>query len=74
MLICFSGIWLHESGVLGASPDGIVTKPPVVAVHYQNSLMTTLMPPTIVEVKCPYSVRDMTVEYAVEHLKDFFIG
>lgn len=29
------GLWLHESGVLAASPDGLITKPPQQQVHFQ---------------------------------------
>ena len=55
---------MHPSGVLAASPDGIVTKPPTVQAE----------PPTLVEVKCPYSARDMKVTDAATSLKGFFLG
>ena len=42
-----TGLWLHESGVLGASPDGLVGK---------NHVL---------EVKCPYTVRNLTIRDAV---------
>ena len=67
-----SGLWLHQSGVLGASPDGIVTKPPFVLVHHDNPFV--MMNPEILEVKCPYTARDKTVVEACETVKDFFIG
>lgn len=55
------GIWLHHSGALGASPDGIViSAPSTVDVHYQSKEAEQLLP-DILEVKCPYTARDMTV-------------
>lgn len=42
-----TGLWLHHTGVLGASPDGLIPE--------LNA---------IVEVKCPYSVRDKTIAEA----------
>ncbi|XP_046557352.1 LOW QUALITY PROTEIN: uncharacterized protein LOC124266603 [Haliotis rubra] len=44
-----TGIWLHESGILGASPDGIVLTP---------IPQSATPPPDIIEVKCPFSARD----------------
>lgn len=51
-----TGIWLHESGVLGASPDGLIVRPPSysVNVHYQTPEARYIIP-DIVEVKCPFS-------------------
>ena len=70
-----SGIWLHESGVLGASPDGIVRAPPrsVPKVHW-NDPDGPRHEPQLLEVKCPYSARDMTVADAVHKVKGFFLG
>jgi len=42
-----TGVWLHECGVLGASPDGLVE---------DNS---------VVEAKCPYTQRNLTIEEAI---------
>jgi len=42
-----TGLWLHSSGILGASPDGFI--------HDQNAVL---------EVKCPYSARNLTVAQA----------
>ena len=39
-----TGIWLDASGILGASPDGIVDDE------------------TILEAKCPYTERNLTIE------------
>ena len=55
------GIWLHESGVLGASPDGIVVVP--------DGTEKVLL-----EVKCPYKHRDQTVMQAALSDKDFCLG
>ncbi|XP_062597831.1 uncharacterized protein LOC134259151 isoform X2 [Saccostrea cucullata] len=44
-----SGIWLHESGVLGASPDGLVVPPPTCSVFYQTPEAKDAIP-DIVEI------------------------
>ncbi|XP_062617956.1 uncharacterized protein LOC134279564 [Saccostrea cucullata] len=67
-----SGIWLHESRVLGASPDGLVVRPPTCSVFYQTPEAKDAIP-DIVEVKCPYSASSLTVADAAQNLKDFFI-
>ena len=43
-----TGIWFHPSGILGASPDGIVDDE------------------TVLEAKCPYTERNLTIEEAVQ--------
>lgn len=43
-----TGVWLHESGVLGASPDGLVGED------------------SVLEAKCPYTQRDLTIEEAIK--------
>jgi hypothetical protein len=48
-----SGLWLMNSGILGASPDGLVEN---------NALL---------EVKCPYTQRNMSINEAVAGYKDF---
>lgn len=65
------GIWLHESGVLGASPDGIVRKAITEGqLYYQSSAAVNLIP-EIVEVKCPYSGRNYTVCDAAKTVDNF---
>ena len=44
-----TGVWLDESGVLGASPDGLVGEDHVV------------------EVKCPYTHRNQTLDESLKH-------
>lgn len=44
-----TGVWLDESGVLGASPDGLVGEDHVL------------------EVKCPYTQRNQTLEESLKH-------
>ena len=46
-----AGLFLDKCGYLGASPDGIV-------------LDSSGQPVKVVEVKCPFSARDKTVEQA----------
>ena len=46
-------IWFHSSGILGASPDGIVDDQ------------------TVLEAKCPYTERNMTIEEAVQSSATF---
>ena len=48
-----TGIWLDSSGILGASPDGIVDDQ------------------TVLEAKCPYTERNLTIEEAVDTSKSF---
>lgn len=69
------GLWLHESGAIGASPDGIVTQGPalVVTVNHQNTAAKGLLP-DLIEVKCPYRARDMTVLEAATTFSDFYLG
>ena len=46
-----SGLWLKLSGILGASPDGLVADD------------------GILEVKCPYSHRERTIDEAINYCK-----
>ena len=48
-----TGIWLDLSGILGASPDGIVDDE------------------SVLEAKCPYTERNMTIEEAVNTSPSF---
>ncbi|XP_065944621.1 uncharacterized protein [Magallana gigas] len=70
-----TGIWLHESGLLGASPDGFVQGNPknITERVYQQEKNSTLLSPDIVEVKCPFSARSMTIKEACSNVKDFFL-
>ena len=43
-----TGIWFDSSGILGASPDGIVDDE------------------TVLEAKCPYTERNVTIEEALK--------
>lgn len=69
-----TGIWLHESGVLGASPDGFVQgdfhKTDIVHLQ-QNDQPATL--PAIIEVKCPFTAKDKTIMEACSFVKDLFL-
>eukprot|EP00795_Rhopilema_esculentum_P002504 gene2504-699_t len=49
-----SGLWLELSGILGASPDGLID---------ENALL---------EIKCPYSQRECTIEEAIRS-ENFYI-
>ena len=73
--LLYTGIWLHESGVLGASPDGFVQGDfnANETVHPQV-LDQPVLSPDIVEVKCPFTARDMTIREACQSNKDFFLG
>eukprot|EP00105_Crassostrea_gigas_P019439 XP_011437926.1 PREDICTED: uncharacterized protein LOC105335642 [Crassostrea gigas] len=70
-----TGIWLHESGVLGASPDGFVQGNPknITERVHQQEKNSTLLSPDIVEVKCQFSARSMTIKEACSNVKDFFL-
>jgi len=71
--LSYLGIWLHESGVLGASPDGIVLHPPRTLVHYQSAAARVSLP-MLVEVKCPYAARNLKIVDAVRSVKNFCLG
>lgn len=58
--------------MLGASPDGLISRPSGMQVHYQDGAFTD--PPTVLEVKCPFSAKDMTILEAVQMVKGFYIG
>lgn len=73
-LLLIKGIWLHESGVLWASPDGFVQGDPITCdmnVHLQSKL-TAL--PAILEVTCPFPAKAKSIKDAFTNLKDFFLG
>jgi len=69
------GIWLHECGAIGASPDGIVMVPPneqcPVAFHDDRSAHAV---PGIIEVKCPYAAREKTIAEAAQTISGFALG
>jgi len=66
-----AGIWLHESGVLGASPDGVANLLPESRLCPSVNVAAREV---LVEVKCPYTARDMTVTTAAVNCKNFFLG
>ncbi|KAL5245944.1 hypothetical protein ACI65C_013352 [Semiaphis heraclei] len=53
-----TGILLHESGFLGASPDGLLLK---------NGIMYCI------EVKCPYKFRNENLNSALSNTKDYIV-
>lgn len=74
----FAGVWLHESGVIRASPDGIVTHQPHCSghtgiLHFQTEAAKYLEA-ELIEVKCPYSAKDMKIKDAVKTVPGFFLG
>lgn len=69
------GIWIHPSGCLGASPDGIITNG--VAAEYVASHVhcSTETEPGVLEVKCPFSIKDTEdLITDVVNMKDAYIG
>ncbi|XP_052691242.1 uncharacterized protein LOC128169115 [Crassostrea angulata] len=71
-----TGIWLHKNGVLGSSPDGIVRQPALFGYCYQDPALADMLQlynfrPEILEVKCPFSAKEMTIPEAIEKLNDF---
>ena len=52
-----TGIWLHECGYLGASPDAFVVNEDA-----------------IVEVKCPWSMRNDDLYVVLQENKEYFIS
>lgn len=76
---CLIGIWLHKNGVLGSSPDGIVRQPALFGYCYQDPALADMLQlynfrPEILEVKCPFSAKEMTIPEAIEKLNDFCLG
>lgn len=72
----YVGLWLHESGALGASPDALVKTGPTgsLPIHMQNADATQVQP-SILEIKCPYSARELSsIQVAVDTIKGFFLG
>ncbi|XP_062613222.1 uncharacterized protein LOC134274994 isoform X1 [Saccostrea cucullata] len=67
-----TGIWLHESGTLGASPDGFIQGESKCKPHLQVKGQVTRTP-DIIEVKCPFSAKSMTVSDACANIKDFYL-
>lgn len=76
MLLWKTGVWLHKSDILRASPDGIIRR---AATHNYNHQVIELtdflegmaVKPEVLEVKCPLSARIMTISEAIESVKDF---
>lgn len=71
-----TGVWLHSSGVLGASPDGIIHRPATHNYTHQlqalaDQLEAIQLRPEILEIKCPFTSRNMTIEEAINTSKDF---
>lgn len=71
-----TGVWLHERGILGASPDGIIRRAATHNYNHQVVMLTDLLEgmavkPEVLEVKCPFSARSMTISEAIESVKDF---
>ena len=73
------GVWLHESGVLGASPDGIIHRAATYNYSHQDPEVAELLEamglqPEIMEVKCPFSARNLTIQAAITSCKGFCLG
>lgn len=68
-----TGIWLHETGILGASPDGFVQGTFKDSLNVYHQQAQCRISPDIVEIKCPFSAKDMTVAAACTTIKDFYI-
>lgn len=71
-----TGVWLHESGILGASHDGIIHRAATHNYNHQVVELTDLLEgmavkPEVLVVKCPFSARSMTISEAIESVKDF---
>lgn len=69
-------VWLHESCVLGASHDGIIRRAAINNYNHQVVELTDLLEgmavkPEVLEVKCHFSARSMTISEAIESVKDF---
>lgn len=70
---------MHENGVLGASPDGLIRRAATHNYNHQAAGMTDVLEamqvrPEILEVKCPFTARNMTIPEAINSIKEFFLG
>ena len=75
----FKGVWLHESGVLGASPDGIIRRAATHNYYHQIAVLAEEVEvmelhADILEVKCPFSCRNMTIPESITSTKEFCLG
>ncbi|XP_064612598.1 uncharacterized protein LOC135476494 [Liolophura sinensis] len=66
-----TGLWMHECGVLAASPDGLVIQPPSAGVRVYGP---DSCPPEIIEVKRPFSIRHSNIRERIAGMKDPFLG
>ena len=76
-MLTLTGLWLHSSGALGASPDGIIGVPAAYGYHHQDPVLASIagqIKPEVLEVKCPYNARDMTIAEAIHNIPAFFLG
>ena len=65
--------------MLGASPDGKILRPASHNYNYQiaevsDALKLLDIAPEVLEVKCPFKARDMSIPEAIESIKDFCLG
>lgn len=70
---------MHENGVLGASPDGLIRRAATHNYNHQAAEMTDVLEamqvrPEILEVKCPFTARNMTISEAINLIKEFCLG
>ena len=73
------GIWLHNNGVLGASPDGLTRRPAAYGFCHQHpalsySIHTYNIKPEILEIKCPFLAKVKTILEAIESISEFCLG
>ncbi|KAK3086688.1 hypothetical protein FSP39_022002, partial [Pinctada imbricata] len=66
----------RDSGVLGASPDGIIHRAATYNYSHQDPEVAELLEaiglrPEIMEVKCPFSARNLTIQAAITSCKGF---
>ena len=58
---------------MGATPDAVILNPPkTIPVHLQTTAATNTEP-SILEIKCPYVAREMSIEQAASTIKNFYI-
>lgn len=70
---------MHENGVLDASPDGLIRRAATHNYNHQEAEMTDVLEamqvrPEILEVKCPFTARNMTIPEAINLIKEFCLG
>lgn len=67
---------MHDNGVLGVSTDGLIRRAATHNYNHQVAEMTDVLEAMqvrleILEVKCPFTARNLTIPEAINSIKEF---